>query len=206
MLVCETLSTLKYMTSLSDEALLAEYLAASNEELLNELFARYHSRVAAWCLRITGDREHAADLAQEVFIKVHRNLGSFRGHAKFGTWLYSVVRNHCYNALRSRSAEPEFLGSEALEPLAGSPDLDAHSQLEKKTNSEYLQQLMRTSLDDVEMRVMVLHYVEELPLDSVTRLLRLTNSSGAKAFVVSARRKLQAAIKGRKGRMLDGRR
>lgn len=186
------------MTSLPDEALIAEYLATDNEELLNELFGRYHSRVGAWCFRITGDREHAADLAQEVFVKAQRHLASFQSKAKFGTWLYSVVRNHCYNALRSRSAEPDFLGSEALDPLAGSPHLDAHVQFERKADSEYLNELMRKNLDDVEMRVMVLHYLEELPLDSVTRLLRLTNPSGAKAFVVSARRKLSAATKARK--------
>jgi RNA polymerase sigma-70 factor, ECF subfamily len=54
-----------------------------------------------------------------------------------------------------------------------------------------LRQLMQEALDETEAKVMTLHYVDELPLDSITRLLGLENPSGAKAYVVSARRKLQ---------------
>jgi hypothetical protein len=46
----------------------------------------------------------------------------------------------------------------------------------------------------VEARVMTLHYAEELPLDAVTQLLNLDNASGAKAYIVSAKRKLAQAV------------
>ena len=182
------------MTSLSDEALISSYRETGQERYINELLQRYHTRVAAWCLRITGDRESAADMAQEVFVKVYRNLDSFRGNSKFGTWVYSIARNHCFNAIRAKSIRPVEVGSEALEPLSSSEDLDAHLQLEKRENLALLQQLMQSSLDETETRVLVLHYVDELPLDTVTRLLKLTNASGAKAHIVSARRKLTAAF------------
>ena len=55
-------------------------------------------------------------------------------------------------------------------------------------------EFMKESLEPTEQRVMTLHYVDEMPLDAITRLLGLTNSSGAKAHVVSARRKLNAAV------------
>jgi len=45
-----------------------------------------------------------------------------------------------------------------------------------------------------EARVMTLHYAEELPLDAVTQLLKLDNASGAKAYIVSAKRKLARAV------------
>jgi hypothetical protein len=54
---------------------------------------------------------------------------------------------------------------------------------------------MRDSLEEIEAEVMTLHYVHEMPLDAITRLLRLTNPSGAKAHVVNARRKLNRAIR-----------
>ena len=41
---------------------------------------------------------------------------------------------------------------------------------------------------------MTLHYAEEMPLDAITRLLSLKNSSGAKAYIVSAKRKLSSAV------------
>ena len=52
---------------------------------------------------------------------------------------------------------------------------------------------MAESLDETEAQVVNLHYYQEVPLDAITRLLDLSNPSGAKAYVVSARRKLSAA-------------
>ena len=57
-----------------------------------------------------------------------------------------------------------------------------------------VRELIAGELSDVETQVMTLHYVDELPLDQVTRLLSLDNASGAKAYIVSARRKLSAAL------------
>jgi tRNA A37 threonylcarbamoyladenosine dehydratase len=51
------------------------------------------------------------------------------------------------------------------------------------------------TLDSTEAKVMMLHYGQELPLNTVSRMLGLTNKSGAKAYVVSARRKLDAAVR-----------
>lgn len=44
-------------------------------------------KVAGWCLRISGDRQVAADLAQEVFLRVHGRLDDFRGGSRFSIWL-----------------------------------------------------------------------------------------------------------------------
>src|SRR5437764_8531011 len=109
------------MEPLSDEDLVSQYRGQAGspqaDALLNELFRRHHGRVALWCLRLTGDRESAADLAQEVFIKAFRNLDSFRGESKFSTWLYSIARNHCFNEIKSRATRPEQAGELALAEL-----------------------------------------------------------------------------------------
>ena len=67
------------------------------------------------------------------------------------------------------------------------------SALEQRQAADLMRQLVRESLDETESKVMILHYVHELPLDSITRSLGLTNTSGAKAYIVSARRKLKRA-------------
>src|SRR5689334_6802663 len=104
--------------SLSDEELVAKYRSGAGsahcEHWLNELFQRHHSRVALWCLRMTGDRESAADLAQEVFLKAFRHLDSYRGDSKFSTWLYSIARNHCFTEIRSRATAPQEVGEPLL--------------------------------------------------------------------------------------------
>src|SRR5947209_17208333 len=99
------------MQELSDEELVARFRADSGSARarasIDELFGRYHQRVAAWCFRFTGDAQSAGDLAQDIFLRAYRNLDSFRGEAKFSTWLFTVSRNHCVNEMKARSARPE---------------------------------------------------------------------------------------------------
>lgn len=163
-------------------------------ELLNELFTRYHTRVALWCYRVTGDRNSAADLAQDILLKAHRNLDSWRGQAKFSTWLYSITRNHCFNELAAKSIRPEGTADSIDFELADRRSIRPDQQLEMESEILQMKELMKKTLDETEAHVMTLHYGEEMTLDAVTRLLSLTNPSGAKAYIVSARRKMSGAV------------
>jgi RNA polymerase sigma factor (sigma-70 family) len=196
------------MDPMPDEELVARYRAqagsSEGEQWLNELFQRHHRRVSLWCLRLTGDRESAVDLAQEVFLKAFRYLDTFRGSAKFSTWLYSIARNHCFNEIRSRAAAPESICGPILMEIADQTPGALH-RMERDSSAAVLRELMGSSLTEVETQVITLHYVDELPLDAVTRLLKLDNPSGAKAYVVSARRKLAKAMERRTARGLGER-
>jgi RNA polymerase sigma-70 factor, ECF subfamily len=190
---------------LSDEALIAQARTEADkgaaEQHLNELFRRHHVKVARWCLSVTGDRESAADLAQEVCVKAYQNLSYFKGQSKFSTWLYSITRNHCLNALRSRTNAPEMDSDEML--METLPDMSSDSPLasvERKQQSEIARQLINEALDETEKAVFTLHFGEELPLDAITRMLKLENLSGAKAYLVSAKRKLDRAARRWKAR------
>ena len=195
---------------LSDEALIARYRAEANhaqadraqaEEYVNELFRRHHIKVARWCLAVTGDRESAADLAQEICVKAYRNLSYFRGQSKFSTWLYSITRNHCLNALRSKTSAPEMDTDETV--METLPDMGSDNPLasvERKQQAEIARQLINETLDETEKTVFTLHFGEELPLDAITRMLQLKNASGAKAYLVSAKRKLDRAVRRWKAR------
>ena len=188
---------------LSDEELVARFRAAETSGAdiwINELFQRYHTRVATWCLRFTGDRESAADLAQDVFLKAYRNIASFRGDAKFSTWLYSISRNHCFNEMKSRSVRPEDTADTLDLDLESGKEDSVLTTLQKEESLRSMRALIREALDETEARVMTLHYGEEITLDAITRLLGLTNASGAKAYVVSAKRKLSGALERWKAR------
>jgi RNA polymerase sigma-70 factor (ECF subfamily) len=186
--------------NLSDEELIGLYRGETNgsrsEQYVNELFRRHHAKVASWCLAFTKDRESALDLAQEICAKAYQNFSSFKGQSKFSTWLFSIARNHCLNVVRARSR------SLVMEPDQGVidtlPDLVAEhpdAAIERKETAEIVRQLLCESLDDTERVVFTLHFAEEVPLDVITRMLNLTNASGAKAYVVSAKRKLQRAVR-----------
>ena len=184
------------MHGLSDEELIQRSRnerGAAAEAPLNVLFERHHAKVAAWCLRITGDANSAADLAQEIFIKAFQRLHSFQGNAKFSTWLYSITRNHCLDELRSRRSPLQDASDSLLDEIPDFRQEGVTSVLERQQSEELLRSLMRDALDETENKVLTLHFLHELPLDSVTRMLSLTNPTGAKAYIVSAKRKLKRA-------------
>lgn len=166
--------------------------SAAREPFLSALFERYHSRVSSWCYHMTGDLNSAVDLAQEVFIKAFQGIDSFRRGSKFTTWLYSIARNHCLDELRAKRRRFEEV-SELPEEIEDWGLESADSAIERRESEKLMKQLVRESLDETETKVMTLHYVHELPLESVSRMLKLTNESGAKAYIVSARRKLKRA-------------
>jgi len=186
------------LEQLADEDLVKQCQAASGAEhkkLADELFSRYYEKVGRWCFRFTGERESAADLAQDVFVKAYRHLGTFAGASKFSTWLYVIVRNECFNRSSSNAAKMNAEGGEEM--LATIPDVGTPSPYDAAATASsnvQLRALLQDTLDETERRVFTLHYGEDVPLDSLTSLLGLTNASGAKAYIVSAKRKLAKAV------------
>lgn len=186
------------MTTLSDEELVAQYRMAGGKPrgtpYADELFQRHYHRVALWCYRVSGDRDAATDLAQDVFVKAWSHLDHYRSDAKFSTWLYTIARNHCFNAVKSkgRSAEDAVEGS--LLDALGVQVAGFDTALERAQMSDAAHEIMAKELTPVEAQVMTLHFAAELPLDAISRLLKMDNPSGAKAYIVSAKRKLKVAV------------
>jgi RNA polymerase sigma-70 factor (ECF subfamily) len=183
------------LTELSDEELLAEYKRAptdSRSAIVDELFGRHYGRVARWCYRFAGEKEAAADLTQNVFLKAHRHLDSFRSAARFSSWLYSIVRNESLNQLQH--AGPPLQDDEVLAYLPA-PEPGPHEIAERRMRDRRLMEFLAAILDPLERTVFTLHYGDDMPLGTITRLLRLENASGAKAYIVSAKRKLARATR-----------
>ncbi len=162
--------------------------------LLDVLFRRYQTRVAAWCLRTSGRREEAADLAQEVFLRVYERLETFRFESSFATWLYLVTRSVAINrSISNRRRDADSIDDEHfLEPADPGPSI------EEAVGHELLAQQLRTAiaadLEPLEARILHLHFVDELTLAAIDQLLELDNKSGARAYLVSAKRKLQRSF------------
>ena len=68
-----------------------------------ELYLKHRRRVYSICLRMMANVAEAEDLTQEIFILLHRKLGSFRGEAAFTTWLHRLTVNQVLMYFRRRS-------------------------------------------------------------------------------------------------------
>lgn len=175
--------------------------AAERADFINELFRKNYALVARWCLRFASDRESAADLAQEVFAKAYQNFASFQGQSEFSTWLFSIARNHCLNFVKANARQATQLRAEGDEDLLGElKDFreSPYACAERACLARQIEKLLSENLDETEKAVFTLHYSEEVPLHAITQKLALRNSSGAKAYLVSAKRKLSRTIERRR--------
>src|SRR4029077_18495731 len=78
-----------------NERELVERCRRGDEGAFQELVDRYKDLVFALIARTIQDRSRAEDLAQDVFLRIHRGLPYFRGEARLSTWIYRIVANVC---------------------------------------------------------------------------------------------------------------
>jgi RNA polymerase sigma-70 factor (ECF subfamily) len=121
------------------ERALVERCRAGDETAFQELVDRYKDLVFALIARTVQDRSRAEDLAQDVFLRVHRGLPYFRGEARLSTWIYRIVANVCVqdHALTPRTISLDAMSqtpAEASLPSAKDRqfgDLELRDRLEK---------------------------------------------------------------------------
>src|SRR5205809_1995034 len=115
---------------------LVERCRQGDDTAFQELVDRYKDLVFALIARATQDRSRADDLAQDVFLRIHRGLPYFRGEARLSTWIYRIVVNVCLQDQPRPGALS--LDNEAARPRGQSTasdrqfsDLELRDRLEK---------------------------------------------------------------------------
>ena len=74
-------------------------------EAFNLLVSRWEKRVFNYLLRLTGHREDALDVCQDVFLKAYQNLRKLDDPSRFGPWLFRIAHNEAFSLLRKRKPE-----------------------------------------------------------------------------------------------------
>lgn len=165
----------------SDEALTAR-AADGDDQAFETLVVRYQQRVYRLACRLTSDTD-APDVVQDTFLQVHRHLQSFRGDAKFSTWLYRIATNAALMHRRSRARRP----AEPLDTFLPEFDGDgrhAHtpealrlpSHVEEMLDRQMLAEKAREAiarLPDLYREAFVLRDLEELPTNEVAQVLSI---------------------------------
>jgi RNA polymerase sigma-70 factor, ECF subfamily len=83
----------------------ADFLEACKQgdpQAFRHLFETYKDLVYSFALRFSGDPSRAADITQDIFVKLYSRIQEFRGDSRFETWLYRVVSNACIDEQRRR--------------------------------------------------------------------------------------------------------
>ena len=156
------------MPEQSDARLVAGALEGS-EGAFRKLGERHHPTVFAVVRSVIGDRDDIEDVVQEVFIKVYRALPSFRGDAKFSTWVYRIARNQAINAVRKQTVTGQPIEETVIATPAGSqPD----ALFERKARRFELETYL-ARLDDRYRTVLELRYLAERSYAEISETMDL---------------------------------
>ncbi|MBC8071150.1 MAG: sigma-70 family RNA polymerase sigma factor [Deltaproteobacteria bacterium] len=148
-----------------------------------ELVHHYQHRIFGLTLRMIGNRQEAEDLAQEVFITVHRALASYRGEGRFYTWLYRIATNTCKNRIKylrgrnfHRSVADDSPEAQAAAPEGG-PQMPLQSQIagpEAMAEGSRLEAAIQAELAQLEPEHRLLIVLRDVQGMSYQDILRIT--------------------------------
>ncbi|WP_420388349.1 RNA polymerase sigma factor [Roseivirga sp.] len=173
-------------SQLSDEELVHFLQEGGPQRYFSVLADRYHDYVLKKCKGYVKDADEAADLSQEVFIKVFMQLNTFRSEAKFKTWLYTIVYHTCVDYLRKKKRNTHQVISDKL-----SSELEEVIEAEE-VDQESLMLALEQLLEQItpeEKLLLLLKYKEKQSLQTIVNTLHISESA-AKMRLMRAKEKI----------------
>jgi len=152
---------------------LVQAALGGDKEAFGHLVLRYQDRVFHTLVRVLGSRDDARDVVQDTFVQAFVKLDSFRGDAKFSTWLYRIAMNLALSHRRRRrpteslDVTKENVGQE---PETQQPT--AAQDLIERERAEVLQQAL-LKLGDDHRQILVLRELESCSYDTISEILEL---------------------------------
>jgi len=168
------------------------------------IYKKYYDRVYRICLKIMGNAEDAEDMTQNVFIKLQRSIGSFKGKAAFTTWLHRVVINEVLMHFRKSSFRNEKVGiTEDVTEIDtnGSTLIDKAKQASNRFVDELISATNRIALEKAVAelapgytRVFILHDVEGYEHTEIAKIMGISVGT-SKSQLHKARYKLRKLLR-----------
>jgi RNA polymerase sigma-70 factor, ECF subfamily len=185
--------------NLHEEQQIIARILGGDKQLFHVLIRPYERSVYVMALSFLQNEADAEDVAQEAFLKAFRNLASFRGDAKFGTWLISITLNEARSRLRRKSTvqmdsvdkTPEEVGHVSPVLLRDWKEIPSEA-LERQEVRLMLQEAI-SSLPPIYREVFTLRDVEDLSTSEAAAILNISVAS-IKVRLYRARMMLQKAL------------
>ena len=154
-----------------NERELVERCRRGDEGAFQELVDGYKNLVYALIARTVQDRTRAEDLAQDVFLRIHRGLPYFRGEARLSTWIYRIVANVCVQERAHAPAPGSVVSLDDVNARMRTPsaadrqfgDLELKDRLEKAIAQLPAQQRL----------LVAAHYLQGIQYEDLAEALRL---------------------------------
>ena len=161
---------------------------------LNELMDRWQKPILAYLYRTVGDYETAADLAQEVFVRLYKSRRRYRSGGSFSAYLFTIASNLARNHFRWKKRHPEAALSET--PIArlhgGETSPDPSVQLERSEAGAEIKAAVQRLPEKLRQAVILFHF-HELPQSEIAQILGCSEKS-IETRLYRAKKQLRSAF------------
>ncbi|HET9227242.1 MAG TPA: sigma-70 family RNA polymerase sigma factor [Thermoanaerobaculia bacterium] len=150
---------------------LAERHRYGDDRAFNEVYVRFEDMVYNLAYRLAGNREEAADLTQEIFLRVFRHLGSFGGRSTLKTWIFRIAINHCRDRLSRWHPLTQPIGEDPGEGAVYADPSRGPEELAVAADDKRRVEQALTRLPQVFREVVVLRDIEGLSYEEIAEVL-----------------------------------
>ena len=170
-----------------DNGFLLKRLQEGNERAFRMLFEEFYASLCLFAIRYLGDREEAADVVQEAFLKYWHRHADFDDYRKIKSFLYVVVRHSCLNLLRDRN-----LRSRVSEELIK----DSEQEFQNQVMEEEVHRIFNHAIDNLptQMRTVIHYSLDGLKNSEIAEKMGLSEGT-VHAYKKEAYKKLRISMK-----------
>jgi RNA polymerase sigma factor (sigma-70 family) len=144
------------------------------------IYNKFNRKIYNLVYRMTGDKDDASDLTQEIFIHAFESIDKFKGESQIYTWLYQIAKNKCLRFLEKKN-KTTFLSLQELVNKVSSPIFDDITEAEK---SQYISQIKDGCLSglirclSIQQRlVFILNVLLDLPIEQVASVINKSENA-----------------------------
>ncbi len=182
--------------TVTDEQLLINRAQAGDADAFRSLVNRSKINVYRLAFDLTGNRQDAEDLSQDVFVKAYRSLPNFRGDAKWSTWLYRITVNACMDHRKANRREQMEYDDDIEQDLPAHAGTLHPTAPDRSAEATMIQQHIEKALDRLspnERSVFVLRHYHDLPLRQIAETMNVAEGT-VKSYLFRAARRLQREL------------
>ncbi len=184
----------------AEDARILRGLRAGIEEAYEELIERYEQQLYGMIYRLLGNQMDAADVVQEVFLKVFRTINSFREQSSLRTWIYRIAVNEAHNHRRwfarhcrcEVSMEDERGEHHASLEYAADPGRSPYEQTLESENRTLIERAL-TKVSPVFRTAVVLRDIQNLSYEEIAEILQVSLGT-VKSRILRGREALRLEI------------
>ncbi len=172
-----------------DDSYYIEKVIGGQANYFSYIVEKYQNIVFSIALKVLGNREDAEEMAQESFIKAYKSLHTFKGKAKFSTWLYRITYNNCISEVRKK--KQYFTSTEDVQIRDEAEEMNFDG-IPEENRAKYVQAAVKKLPED-EYTLIMMYYFEDQSVEELSQVTGLSPSN-TKVKLHRARKKLYTIL------------